>query len=236
MKKFLFSSFLLSLLLLMCVGCNFNSNKDQNSKQDQSQSSNQDQTKADDASQDDSDSPNAVASDFLKSLQQQNYASTKSSYSENLDNMANFRNQIEKISPGIANKLFSKLADFSYQIEESTIDPQDPNKATVLVTMDYYDVGTAFERSLLEYLKADIEMTYDGEKGDDIIKKADEIITDDIESSQKVTVDHIPIKLTKEDKKWQIDKISANSKLMNALTGNIMQTIDTLTEQLYKNQ
>lgn len=228
MKKFLFSSFLFCLLLLTLVGCN--------QAQSQGQGQIQGQSQDDATSQVSSDGPDAVVSDFLKALQQENYASVKSSYSENLDNMANFRNQIEDISPSVANELFSKLADFTYKIEDYTTDPKDPNKATVLITMDYYDLGTAFERSLLEYLKTDIEMTYDGGKGDDIIKKADEIIVDTIKSSKKVTAHHIPVKLTKDNKDWKLDKISTDSELLNALTGNIMQTINTLTEQLSNNQ
>ena len=95
MKKFLFSSFLFCLLLLTLVGCN--------QAQSQGQGQIQGQSQDDATSQVSSDGPDAVVSDFLKALQQENYASVKSSYSENLDNMANFRNQIEDISPSVAN-------------------------------------------------------------------------------------------------------------------------------------
>ena len=87
--------------------------------------------------------------------------------------MADFHNQIESISPTVTNKLFSKLTDFTYTIEGSSISPDDSSKATVYVSMEYYDVGKAFETTMLEYIKNEITMTYDGKNDDDIEKKAD---------------------------------------------------------------
>lgn len=206
MKKSFISIVFLSLLIMLFVSCN----------QNQSQV----------------DSPDTVVSNFLQAVQQQNYASAKTYYAENLDNMANFRNQIEEISPSVANKLFSKMSDFSYTVHEVTIDPNDSTKASVAVTITAHDLGKAFESTVLDYIKTDLEMTFDGSTSDDIIKQAEEVIVKDIESSEKTFVSDAIITLTKENDTWKLDKISDNTTLINALSGNIINTIDQLSAQL----
>lgn len=206
MKKSFISIVFLSLLIMLFVSCN----------QNQSQV----------------DAPDTVVSNFLQAVQQQNYASAKTYYAENLDNMANFRNQIEEISPSVANKLFSKMSDFSYMVHEVTIDPNDSTKASVALTITAYDLGKAFESTVLDYIKTDLEMTFDGSTSDDIIKQAEEVIVKDIESSEKTFVSDVTITLTKENNTWKLDKISDNTALINALSGNIINTIDQLSAQL----
>lgn len=206
MKRLFISIVFLSLLIMLFVSCT----------QNQSQV----------------DSPDTVVSNFLKALQQQNYASAKTYYAENLDNMANFRNQIEEISPSVANKLFSKMADFSYTVKEVTINPDDPTKANVAVTIKAHDLGKAFESTVLDYLKTDITMTFDGATSDDVIKKAEEVIVKDIESSEQTFVSDVTVSLTKEGDTWKLDKISDNPDLLNALSGNIIDTINQLSASL----
>ena len=99
--------------------------------------------------------------------------------------------------------------------------------------MNYYDVGKAFETTLLEYMKNDISMTYDGKKDDDISKKADEIITEVLDKSSKETLSHIPVSLVLEDSNWKVTKISENPELLNALTGNIVKTIEKLITTIH---
>lgn len=206
MKRAFISIIFLGLLMMLLVSCNQNK-----SQQEQ---------------------PDTVVSNFLHALQQQNYASAKTFYAENLDNMANFRNQIEEISPSVANKLFSKMADFSYTVHDVTIDPKDSTKAQVAVTITAYDLGKSFESTVLDYIKTDIEMTFDGATSDDVIKKAEEVIVKDIESSEKTFTSDVTITLTKEEDIWKVDKISDNPILLNALSGNIIHTINQLSAQL----
>ena len=206
MKKSFVSIIVLSLLIMLFVSCNHTQNQ--------------------------GDTPDIVTSNFLQALQQQNYASAKTYYTENLDNMANFRNQIEEISPSVANKLFSKISDFSYTINEVTINPDDSTKANVAATITAYDLGKAFESTVLDYIKTDLEMTFDGATSDDVIKQAEEVIVKDIESSEKTFVSDVTITLTKENDTWKIDKISDNPVLLNALSGNIIDTINQLSASL----
>lgn len=207
MKKSFLAILYLSLFILLLAGCN----NESASKED---------------------SPDAAVTNFLQALQQQNYASAKEYYAENLDNMAQFRNQVEDISPGIAKKLFEKMADFSYTIQDTYIDSSDPNKAKVTVTIDAYDLGKSFESTVLEYIKTDIEMTFDGSKSDDIIKEADSTLSKDIDESKKDFSSEVTISLTKDNDKWKVDKISENKDLLNALSGNIINTIEKLSDQL----
>ena len=222
MKKIFRVILLSSLLLLVLIGCNQNQNKTQSQNQTSStsQSANTSQPK---------NSPDKAVSDFLKDLQNQNYASAKANYVETLDNMANFRNQIESISPSTATNFFNKLAEFTYTVESSTMDENDPTKATVNLTMEYYDVGKAFETTVLDYIRTEITMTYDGKNDEDIVTKADEIVVEDIKSSTKTTANHVPVSIVLEKDTWKVDKMSKNPELLNVLSGNIMDTINKLT-------
>lgn len=183
-------------------------------------------------SKQETENPGETVVNFLNALQQQNYASAKAYYSENLDNLPNFRNKIEAISPAVANELFNKLADFSYTIKKVEIDPNDKNKASVTVSLQCYDLGSAFQNIILDYLKTDLEMTFDGAKDEEIIQKAEETILADISKSEKNFRQAIIIALTKEDDVWKLDKISENRELLNALSGNIINTIEEINNDI----
>ncbi len=183
-------------------------------------------------SKQETENPGETVVNFLKALQQQNYASAKAYYSENLDNLPNFKNKIEAISPAVANELFNKLADFSYTIKKVEIDPNDKNKASVTVSLQCYDLGSAFQNIILDYLKTDLEMTFDGAKDEEIIQKAEETILADISKSEKNFRQAIIIALTKEDDVWKLDKISENRELLNALSGNIINTIEEINNDI----
>ena len=183
-------------------------------------------------SKQETENPGETVVNFLNALQQQNYASAKAYYSENLDNLPNFRNKIEAISPAVANELFNKLADFSYTIKKVEIDPNDKNKASVTVSLQCYDLGSAFQNIILDYLKTDLEMTFDGAKDEEIIQKAEETILADIAKSEKNFRQAIIIALTKEDDVWKLDKISENRELLNALSGNIINTIEEINNDI----
>lgn len=212
-------------LILIPTGCNIN----QAQNNAESQSKNENQISADSL-------PEKAVDGLLKALQHQDFSGAKKYYVENFDNMANFHNQLEDISPAVANQFFSKLADFTYSIESTFIDSNNPSQATAYVTMDYYDAGKAFETILLEYIKNDISMTYDGKKDDDIRKQADEIITEVLDKSSKETLSHIPVSLVLKDSSWKVTKISENPELLNALTGNILTTIEKLTVTINTNK
>ena len=214
MKKLLVILIICQSLFLF-TGCVSNSNP--NSPQPQTNNTSIDTT------------PEEAMEGLLKALQQQNFSKAKQFYVENFDNMANFRNQLEDISPTVANQFFSKLADFTYTIETTSIDSNNPSQATAYISMTYHDIGKAFEITLLEYTKNNISMTYDGKKDDDISKIADTIVTEALDKSSKTTLSHIPVSLTLEDTNWKVGKMSESPELLNALSGNLLNTIDKLS-------
>lgn len=234
MKKSFFTILYLSLFILLIVGCgNSNSGSGSNSGSSSgSNSSSESNSGSESGSSSGEESPDTAVTNFFKALQQQDYASAKSYYSENLDNMAQFKNQIEDIAPGVATKFFEKLADFSYIIHDTTINPNDSSKATVKATINAYDLGKSFESTVLDYIKTDIGMTFDGAKSDDIIKQAEATLAQEIDKTEEHFSTDVSISLTKEEDKWKLDKIGENKDLLNALSGNIIDTIDKLSDQL----
>lgn len=176
--------------------------------------------------------PGETTSSFLQAMQHQDYSSVKTYYAENVDNFPNFKNKVESISPQVANKLFSKMADFTYTVEQVTIDSNDPTKATATVTFRCYDLGKAFESIVLDYLDTDLTMTFNGAKDDEIVKEAEDVIVTRIDESKQDFVESIPISLSLKDNSWKVDKLESNPDLMNALSGNILYTIRSLTNTI----
>ena len=174
--------------------------------------------------------PGDVVVNFLNAMQDQDYAAAKLYYAETVDNLPNFRNKIESISPHVADEFFKKMADFSYTIKKVELNPDDENKANVYVSFQCYDLGNTLENTILEYLKTDLSMTFDGASADDIVKKAEEVIMDDLDGAQQNFHENVIITLTKEDKEWKLDKIGENHDLLNALAANIIDTIDDLDD------
>ncbi len=169
--------------------------------------------------------PGEVTNSFLEAMQHQDYSSVKQYYAENVDNFPNFKNKVEDISPKVANELFGKIADFSYTVDQVTIDPNNNSKATVTVTFRCYDLGQTFQSIVLDYVDKDVTMTFDGAKDDEIIKEAEPIIIDKIDQSKQNFIVTVPITLTLEDNVWKVDKLTDNPDLINALSGNILYTI-----------
>ena len=178
----------------------------------------------------DQNTPEATIKAFMKALQNQDYSTTETYYAENMDNMANFRNQVEVISPHVATELFNKMSDFTYVINDVTTDSSDSNKAIANVTITAYDLGSSFESTVLDYIKSDIEMTFDGAKSEDIIKSIEDTLVNDIKTANTTFNTTVDIHLTNKDGSWKVDKISDNPELLNALSGNIIHTINSLKQ------
>ena len=178
------------------------------------------------------ENPGETVVSFLNALQQQNYTAAKAYYTENLDNLPNFRNKIETISPRVATELFNKLADFSYTVKKVEIDANDKNKALVTIGIQCYDLGDVFKNIMLDYLKTDLEMTFDGAKDEELTNKAEEIILDEISNSEKDFRRTIIVHLTKIDDVWKLDKISKNKDLLNALSGNVIEAIEEINQEI----
>lgn len=228
MKKFAYTLICTALLTTSLVGCGgSNNNSSQQANQntkvtavDENEPQHPATTKA----------PDEVVDKFLKNIQHQKYAGNSATYKENMDNMADFRNQIETISPSVAGALFDKLADFTYKIDDTVYDDKDDTKATVLVTMNYYDLGSKVNTAFLSYIANNLEMTYTGSKEKDIIESAEKNIIPIIDSAQQVSVKSVPITLTREDTHWKINKMTDNPLLLNILTGNILNSIHQYIE------
>ncbi len=173
--------------------------------------------------------PTEATGKFLDALKAQNFTAVKEIYVENIDNIPNFKNKVEDISPLLANNLFDKMFDFDYSIDKAELDEKDPKKAVVQTTFITYDLGKAFQSTITEYLKTDLQMTFNGATDDEIVKKVEETIIKDIESAKKNFVTHVSIHLTEEKGEWKLDKIGDNPEFLNALSGNIIATIDELS-------
>lgn len=241
MKKFAYVILCTSLLTTSLVGCGTeqNSSSGQNT---QNQTNQQRQVASQNAPSEvdniveevqqpfTNKTPAEVVDKFLTNLQHQKYTGNSATYKENLDNMADFKNQIETISPTVATALFDKLSAFTYTIDDVIYDENDDTKSTVLVTMNYYDIGSKFDEALLSYIASNFEMTYNGSKEQEIIENAEKNILPILDAAQQVSVRSIPITLTREGDNWKINKMSDNPLLLNILTGNILNEIHQTVE------
>ncbi len=170
--------------------------------------------------------PGEVVVNFLNSMMDQDYTHAKSYYTEDLDNLPNFRNKLEAISPLVANEVFNKISDFNYTTKKVALDPNNLNKAYVTVSIQCYDLKDLYKTILTDYIKTDLEMTFDGASNDEITKEAEDTLISIINNAPRDYYKTIDISLTKTDKIWKIDKLSKNSALLDALSGNIISAIE----------
>ncbi len=172
------------------------------------------------------DNPGEVAVGFLNAMMSQDYTHAKSYYTENLDNLPNFRNKIEAISPLVANEIFDKMADFNYTTKNVSLDSNNPDKAYVTISIQSYDFKDLYKTIFTDYIKTDLEMTFDGASDDEITKEAEDKLLSLINSASRDYYKTVVISLSKTDNTWKIDKISENKELLDALSGNIISAIE----------
>lgn len=172
------------------------------------------------------DNPGEVVVNFLNAMMAQDYTHAKSYYTEDLDNIPNFRNKLEAVSPLVANEFFSKIADFNYTTKKVALDSSNPNKAYVTVNIQPYDLQNFYRAVFTDYIKIDLEMTFDGASEDQITKEAEDTLLSTITMAPLSYYKTIVISLTRVDKVWKLDKLSENKELLDVLSGNMLSAIE----------
>lgn len=172
--------------------------------------------------------PRENAGNFLDAVKQQDFSKAEQFYEETFENIPLLKNKVEAVSPAVAKELFNKLSDFDYDIERVEEDSKDSNQAIVWVKITYYNLGSAFESVIKDFLAEDIQMSFSGANKDETIKKAEEIILVKLGGAKKETAESIPIRMTKEENKWIVQSLTDNKELLNALSGNIISSLPNI--------
>lgn len=124
--------------------------------------------------------------------------------------------------------LLPKLQDFNYELSNEKI---DGNKATVDVKITTYDIGSAFSSFMSEYFTQALTLAFDGASEEQIEKLANTLFETEINKLKKRTYSEtVTLDLVKKDDTWKVAAVDGDSSFLNALTGNMIKTLENLEE------
>lgn len=153
-----------------------------------------------------------------------------------MDKLANILNG-EASSKVIENEAFLNLVKAShetlnYKIVDTVI---EGDHATVTVDCTYGDVKGIFGTAFKEYFQNAMQFAFSGVEATQ--EELDEILSTAIINALETTSPEeyaatIQVPCVKIDKRWAIDNSSENLELSDAMTGNLVSTLQEMTEAM----
>ncbi len=124
--------------------------------------------------------------------------------------------------------LLPKMLDFDYELSNEKI---DGDKATVDVKITTYDIGSAFSAFMADYFTQALTLAFSGASDEDIENLANTTFESKMgELKEKTYSETVTLDLVNKDDVWKVAEIDDDSEFLNALTGNMIKTLDQLEE------
>ena len=125
-------------------------------------------------------------------------------------------------------QMVPKMLDFDYELSNEKI---DGDKATVDVKITTYDIGSAFTAFMADYFTQAITMAFEGASDEEIEKLANTTFESKMsELKEKTYSETVTLNLVNKDDVWKVAEIDDDDEFWNALTGNMIKTLDQLEE------
>ena len=128
------------------------------------------------------------------------------------------KNGKENLDEENINKLKEMILDFDYTIGDVT---EDGNNATVKVSITTYDLESAMENYLIEFVSQGMVLALKGGNSSKLSKLSNKLLSQELESCEKNLQTDISLPMVKTGGKWKVVDFSDNDTIMNALTGNL---------------
>lgn len=175
-----------------------------------------------------SPTPTETVDAFLTAIKTQDSEGMKAVYPDgDLNEMydaAEFEEGIDELGP----LLLEKLLAFDYEITEEKIDGE---KATVTVDITTYALGTAFTDFMSEYMTQAFALAFSDASDEEIEALATTLFENEINKlTEKNYTDTVDIALSQTDDGWVIDEIEEDDDFYNALTGGIIDAVESINE------
>ena len=173
--------------------------------------------------------PTETADTFMTAIKEKDAETVKSVYAgKTFDLLQETGKESDDTFEGtLDDALAEKIFDFDYKLSDEKI---DGDKATVKVSITTYDLGSAIEDFISEYLTQAITLSFSGASDKQIEKLSETLLAKHMKKVEKDYTGTAKIHLTKKDGKWQIDKFDDNSDFINALSGGVVESIKNIEE------
>lgn len=179
------------------------------------------------------ESPTQVTEKFLKAVQESDSDTIKDVYADdNFDLSDNIYDTEKKsdekssdteLDKVIEKQLQKKLLDFDYEVLSEKV---NGDKATVKVKIKTYAFGSAFSDFVSDYIEQAFALAMSGASDKKIDALAATIFSQKLDKLKKKSYSKtVSVKLTKDDGKWKINKLSDTGDFMNAISGGLISTI-----------
>ena len=122
-----------------------------------------------------------------------------------------------------------KFRDFDFTLDNEKIKGE---KATVDVTFTTYNFGSQLRNMLNAYLTKSFELIFEDPSEEELEKMFDELAAKHIENLEKNYTETVTISLTETDGTWVIDKLDENGDVVNALLGDMINSMDEFNENM----
>ncbi len=126
--------------------------------------------------------------------------------------------------------LYKRLVDFDYEVMNETI---DDDSATVDVKISTYPFGAAMTEFISDYMTQALTLAFSDASEEKIEKLGETLFNEKINAlSEKSFSETVTIKLNKTEEGWKVAEIPENSDFYNAITGNLIKSLENL-EDIY---
>ncbi|MCR5034343.1 MAG: DUF5105 domain-containing protein [Clostridia bacterium] len=179
--------------------------------------------------------PTETADTFLTAVKAQDTETIKTVYEgETLDMLSSLEDEESESEDSLMDDdyfgkiLLPKMLDFDYELSNEKI---DGDKATVDVKITTYDIGSAFSAFMSDYFAQALTLAFGGASDEQIEELANTIFESKMdELKEKTYSETVTLDLVKKDDVWKVAEIDEDSEFLNALSGNMIKTLDKLEE------
>lgn len=177
-------------------------------------------------------SPTETTDAFLKGIQSGDDSAVNSVYAPGDFQMSSVLDVdgTEEIDQDelIAKTLLTKMQEFEYELSNEQI---NEDKATVDVKITTYPFGTAVTEAMTDYIGQAFALAFSDPSDEQLEKLFETVFTPKIEAlSEKSYSQTVTIGLTSIDGVWKVDGIEEDSDFINALSGNLIKSMENLEE------
>ncbi len=180
-------------------------------------------------------SPTDTVDTFLSAVKAQDQETVKSVYVgknfsilENIDEEDTDSEDGESTDDPLEKQMQEKVLDFEYTLSNEKI---NDTKATVDVEFKTYEFGKALTKIMEEYMEKALPLALSGASQEELEKIMNDTIEEEIGAlTDKTYTEKTTINLVQKDGVWKVAEIDDEGEVMNAISGNLLNSIKEIDE------
>lgn len=182
--------------------------------------------------------PTETADTFLSAVKTQDQETVNSVYAGKAFDILDSMEQDEdadaedggSIDSLIEKQMKDKMLDFDYTLSNEKI---NDTKATVDVEFKTYEFGKAMTNTMAKYIEEALPLAFSGASDETLEKIMNDAFKEEFGAlKDKSYTAKTTINLVQKDGEWKVSEIDDDSDIMNAISGNLVNSIKEINESL----